>query len=139
MHDESENFFASGKEATLYIAWLKSETVVEIPKDQKRKRLGVGEEVALTLKPTSLPGPTWALTGTPLNSALDPMTGISSFLTAGKRACKPATEATVLGEKLKIDFDVVQPNGESAKKSRIDHLPPERKVPGCRWKSPHSQ
>jgi Bacterial TSP3 repeat len=54
VHNESENFFASGKTATLYIAWMTSETVATQPQDQKRKKLGVGEEVNLTLKPSSL-------------------------------------------------------------------------------------
>ena len=116
-HYESENFFADGKDATLYIAWLTSETVATEPEDQKRRKLGVGEEVNLTLKPSSLPSPTWALSGTPGTSTLNPATGITSLLTSGKRACTPTTEVTVLGESVKIDFDVVQPTGETATKN----------------------
>lgn len=111
VHDESEQFFASGKDATLYIAWLKSETVATLPTDRTRKKLGVGEEVNLTLKPASLPSPSWALAETPGTSALSPMTGVASTLTAGERACTPSTEATILGETVKIDFNVVEPSG----------------------------
>ena len=52
VHGESEQFFASGKDATLYIAWLTSETVAENPTDRKRVKLGVGEEVNLKVKPS---------------------------------------------------------------------------------------
>lgn len=117
VHDESEDFFADGKDATLYIAWMTSETVATVPQDQKRKKLGVGEEVNLTLKPSSMPSPTWVLNGTPGTSVLNPLTGITSFLTSGKRACTPTTEATILGETVKIDFNVVQPTGETATKT----------------------
>jgi hypothetical protein len=117
VHDESEEFFADGKDATLYIAWMTSATVATVPQDQKRKKLGVGEEVNLTLKPSSMPSPTWVLNGTPGTSVLNPLTGITSFLTSGKRACTPTTEATILGETVKIDFNVVQPTGETATKT----------------------
>jgi hypothetical protein len=110
VHDESEDFFADGKDATLYVAWLTSETVATQPTDRKRKKLGVGEEVNLTLKPSSLPSPTWALTGTPGTSTLSPMSGITSKLTAGERACTPTSEATINGETVKIDFNVVEPS-----------------------------
>lgn len=111
VHDESEQFFATGKDATLYIAWLTSETVATLPSDRTRKKLGVGEEVNLTLKPASLPSPSWALAGTPGTSTLNPLAGATSMLTAGERACTPSTEATILGETVKIDFDVVEPSG----------------------------
>lgn len=111
VHGESEDFFAEGKDATLYIAWMTSETVATQPQDRKRKRLGVGEEVNLTLKPASLPSPTWALTGTQGTSQLNPLAGITSMLTAGERICTPSTEATILGELVKIDFDVIEPTG----------------------------
>jgi Bacterial TSP3 repeat len=117
VHDESEEFFADGKDATLYIAWMTSETFSTVPQDRKRKKLGVSEQVSMTLKPNSLPSPTWALTGTPGTSTLSPLTGSSSFFTAGKRACTPTTEVTILGETVKIDFNVVQPTGETATKT----------------------
>ena len=87
VHDEGESFFASGKDATLNIAWLKSETVVTIPTDRKRTKVGVDETVVLTLKPGSLPSPTWALTGDIQLSVLSENTGITTELTAGARNC----------------------------------------------------
>lgn len=116
VHDESENFFADGKDAALYIAWLTSKTVATLPTDQKRKKLGVGEEVNLTLKPTSLPSPTWNLSGGVGTSGLNPIAGVSSKITAGERACTPSTEATILGEKVKIDFNVIEPTGATMKR-----------------------
>ena len=110
VHGESEDFFADGKDATLYVAWMISETVVSMPQDRKRKKLGVGEEVNLTLKPSSLPSPTWTLSGTPGTSQINPLIGITSILTAGERACTPTTEAAILGEMVKIDFEVVEPS-----------------------------
>lgn len=109
VHDESESFFAEGKDAKLYIAWLNSEAVATQPNDRKRKKIGVGEEVNITLRPMSLPSPTWVLTGTPGNSTLSPINGSSSMLTAGGLACRPRTEATINGESVSIDFDVIEP------------------------------
>jgi hypothetical protein len=117
VHDESEEFFANDKSATLYIAWMTSETVAAQPQDRKRHKLGVGEEVNLTLKPASLPTPTWELTGTKGTSNLDPLTGITSKLTAGERACTPIPEATILGKKVKIDFNVIEPSSVSIAKT----------------------
>ena len=110
-HNESNSFFAQGKTADLCIALMTSETVATLPNDRKRKKLGVGEEVNLTLKPASLPSPTWALGGTPGTPALNPLAGITSLLTAGERACTPSTEATINGVTVKIDFEVVEPDG----------------------------
>jgi hypothetical protein len=111
VHDESKQFFASGKDATLYIAWLKSETVVTIPTDRKRTKVGVDEGVVLTLKPESLPNPTWALTGDIQLSVLSENTGITTELTAGARNCSPTAEATINGEIVKKTFNVVEPTG----------------------------
>ncbi len=117
VHDESEDFFAEGKSATLYVAWLTSETVATHPSDRKRKKIGVGEEIDLALKPPSLPSPTWgALTGTPGTSVLTP-SGATARLEAGRRACTPTVESTILGTTLHIDYNVVQPSGESATKT----------------------
>ena len=103
-------FFAEGR-STFDISWLTSETVATQPQDRKRKKLGVGEEVSLTLKPSSLPSPTWVINGTPGTSALSSSTGDTSKLTAGGLACAPTIEATIIGEILKIDFDVIEPTG----------------------------
>ena len=111
VHNESNSFFAQGKSADLYIALMISETVATLPTDRIRKKLGVGEDVTLTLTPSSLPSPTWALAGTPGTSTLNPLAGITSLLTAGERACTPTTEATINGVTVKIEFEVVEPSG----------------------------
>lgn len=115
VHDEGNSFFATGKSATLYIAWLTSETVATQPADRKRKKIGVAEKVDLTLKSASLPSPTWQLTGTPGTSGLNPMTGVTSQLTAGEVACKPTTEASINGKTVTIDFDVIKPDSVTFK------------------------
>ncbi len=109
VHGESEEFFADGKDATMYTAWMTSETVATEPPDRQRRKVGVAEKVDLRLKPASLPSPTWALNGTPGTSSLSPMAGITSKLTAGEVACTPATEATINGKTVKIDWQVIQP------------------------------
>ena len=117
VHDESEDFFAEGKSAIIYVAWLTSETVAKHPDDRKRNKIGVGEEVNLALKPPGLASPAWgALTGTPGTSVLTP-SGATARLEAGRRACTPTVESTILGTTLHIDYNVVQPSGETATKS----------------------
>jgi len=123
VHGESDEYFASGKEVLLYTAWLTSLTRATIPTNQKRTKIGVAEEVDLKLKPISLPSPTWALTGTPGTSTLGPTAGISSILKAGKRACTPTAEATVMGKTIKIPFNVIQPTGERAVKDSESSFP----------------
>lgn len=111
VHDESNAFFATGKTATLYIAWMTSETAATIPADRKRIKVGVGEKVDLTLKPNSLPSPTWAPTGDIQLSLLSGTTGITNQLEAGSRNCDPVVEATINGTVVKIPFSVVEPTG----------------------------
>lgn len=110
-HYESTPFFAAGKDATLYIAWLTSETVATLPSDRKRTKLGVGEKVDLTVKPASLPSVTWQITGTPGTSGINPASGTTTKLTAGERVCTPTVEASTSGHTLSIAFNVVEPNG----------------------------
>lgn len=114
-HYESDPFFASGKTADLYIAWLTSETVATVPADQKRLKIGVGEVVNLTVKPASVLSPTWALTGTPNNTVLTPNSNTAK-LEADIRACTPAPQVTTNGNALTLNFNVVEPTGETATK-----------------------
>lgn len=111
VHDESSTFFANGKEATLYTAVMTSETVATLPLDRKRRKIGVGEEVKLTLWPSSLPSPTWQLLGDKQLSALNENTGTVVRLFAGNRNCLPIAEASVLGQSMSLGFNVVEPNG----------------------------
>lgn len=115
VHDESYTYFADGKDATLYTAWLSSETFATIPSDRKRTKLGVGEEVSLNLKPVSLPTANWSLSGNIGTSALTNPgnTGaVFNLLKLGNRKCAPTSQVKINDSILKIDFEVVQPDGE---------------------------
>lgn len=116
VHDESVQFYASGKDATLYTPWLKSVAAAPFPFDKDRKKIGVGEVLNLTIKPSSLPSPSWTLAGTPGSSSVTPSGSTASF-EAGIRACTPQVKVTSLGTDVKIDYNVVQPSGEQATKA----------------------
>jgi hypothetical protein len=111
IHNESDDFFAAGKNATLYTAVLTSETVATLPTDRKRNKIGVGEVVRLTLKPDSLPNPTWQLTGDYEFSILDTTTETTATLTAGSRVCSPTAEVMINGQHVSLQFPVVEPTG----------------------------
>jgi hypothetical protein len=103
---------------------MTSETLATQPPDRKRAKLGVGERVKLTLKPDSLPNPSWELKGDQGTSTLNPLMGISSNLKAGEQACEPITEATIIGKKVKIDFNVIQPTSVT-----LSMAQPSTKIP----------
>lgn len=110
IHDESETYYASGKDATLNIAWLSSETVAQTPTNRARLRLGVGEEVYLKVSP-QLASATW----TTMVGNLDATTGTQVILTLDDTtgAAKKVT-ANYLGTTLEKDFEIFAPTG-------IDH------------------
>ncbi len=112
--NQSNTFFADGKSATLYVAQMISQTVVSVPANRSRTKLGVGENVNVKIKPDGAPMPTWTLSGTPGTSALidDPANAKAKFLEAGIRACTPTVQATILGGVMVLNFNVVQPDGE---------------------------
>ncbi|WP_367872869.1 hypothetical protein [Luteolibacter sp. Populi] len=110
-HEEGDPFFAAGKTATLFTAHLISQTVATKPDNRERSKVGVGEVVDLTLKPSNVPSPVWALSGAVGTSTLDPLAGPISTLTAGERECRPVVEVTIGGSTLKINFEVIQPTG----------------------------
>lgn len=110
-HNEGEQFFAEGKTASLFTALITSETTATLPTDRMRIKLGVTETVELTLHPSSLPNPTWQITGNKHLSTLNPTTGITSTMTVEFDACQPVAEATINGQVVKIEFDVVEPDG----------------------------
>lgn len=107
VHNESDTYFAYGKNATLNIAWLTSETVAKTPTDRARTRLGVGEEVNFKVSP-SLTTVTWTTmvgtldtnTGTPVKLTLDDTTGAAKKVTAD-----------YLGQSLVKEFEIVAPTG----------------------------
>ena len=106
VHDESEQFFASGKDATLYIAWLTSETVSETPTDRKRAKLGVGEEVNLKVKPSKEDASWTASVG-----KLSRDTGAAVLLTLKDDVGAANMKAVYLGETLTKDFTLFAPTG----------------------------
>jgi hypothetical protein len=110
VHDESETYFANGKDATLNIAWLTSETVAQTPTNRARLRLGVGEELYLKVSP-QLPSATW----TTMVGTLDATTGTQVILTLDDTtgAAKKVT-ANYLGTTLEKEFEIFAPTG-------IDH------------------
>ena len=110
VHDESETYFANGKDATLNIAWLTSEAVAQTPTNRARLRLGVGEEVYLKVSP-QLATATW----TTMVGALDSPTGSQVILTLDDTtgAAKMVT-ADYLGTTLEKEFEIFAPTG-------IDH------------------
>lgn len=116
VHDESETFYASGKSAFLNIAWLSSIAPLTSSNNLGRTKLGVGETAFLTLKPFSMPAPTWSLGGTYGTSTLS-TDEHSATLTASKRASTPQVTATVLGANLNLNYTVIQPSGEVASKT----------------------
>lgn len=110
-HNESEQFYAAGKTAYLFTALMTSETTATLPTDRKRTKLGVTETVQLTLHPSSLPNPTWQITGNKHLSSLTPTTGITSLMTVEMDPCQPVSEATINGKVVKLTFNVVEPDG----------------------------
>ncbi len=107
VHDESEQFFAYGKDATLYIAWLTSETVAQIPTDRKRVRLGVGEEITFKVTPEQA-NASWATTVGALDTTTGPKVKLTLDDTVG--AAKKVT-ADYLGQTLEKEFEIFAPTG----------------------------
>jgi Bacterial Ig domain/Bacterial TSP3 repeat len=105
-HDESEAFFASGKSATLNIAWLTSETVAQTPVDRKRIKLGVGEEVYLKTKPPK-DDATWTKTV----GVLDSETGAEVTWTLKDDTGAATVTATYLGVVLTKNYTLYAPTG----------------------------
>lgn len=110
VHNESDTYFAAGKDATLNIAWLTSETVAQIPANRARLRLGVGEELYLKITP-AIESATW----TTMVGTLSPNTGSTVILTLDDTigSAKKVT-ADYLGQSLDKEFEIFAPTG-------IDH------------------
>jgi hypothetical protein len=107
VHDESEQFFAYGKDATLYIAWLTFETVAQTPTDRKRVRLGVGEEVTFKVFPP-LEYASWTTAVGALNTTMGSQVKLTLDDTVG--AAKKVT-ADYLGQTLEKEFEIFAPTG----------------------------
>lgn len=91
---------------------LTSQTVATIPCDMNRTKLGVGEEVILTLQPSTV-NAMWALSG---EGQLNAELGNGITFTAYDRASAPAITATYRGASCTISFTVVEPENETAVK-----------------------
>lgn len=129
VHNESNTFFASGKSAILNVAWLSAFADAPVPVNKKRTKLGVGETVGLALKPFALPSPTWALEGT-IGTTSITTNAHTGTLTASQRASTPKLKATTAGKTLSIDYNIVQPSGESAVKMQEISYPAGRQGAG---------
>ena len=90
------------------IATMKMETecVSTKPADRKRTKLGVGEEVKLTITPASLSPIKWSVTG---DGKLSSTSGSTVTFTAHDTASKPKITAEYAGTKKDVEFEVVAP------------------------------
>lgn len=118
-HNESSSFFASGKSATLYVAYVSSETVAVIPTNWQRTDLGVGEEVDLEIAP--YPGSSAWSTST---GTLDQTTGPKSRLTLADATGSATVTVYFPGKTLTKTFTIFAPTGyDVATVASTDSLP----------------
>jgi hypothetical protein len=92
---------------TLDVLELTSETVATIPADRKRKRIGVGEKVVMTVVPRRVTG-TWSVTG---QGVLSSTAGSTTTLTAEDRGGAATVSISVGSANCSSDFTVVEPAG----------------------------
>ena len=85
--------------------------------DNGRRTIGVGEQVRLTLTPTSLPTVTWVLAG---NGSLSHPTENPITFTAPVRAANPTITATCEGVSSTVTFDVIEPQNATATRNGGD-------------------
>ena len=90
------------------ILQLESETAATLPLDRTRTKLGVGEEVTLTLQPISVSPITWSIVGEGILSAT---TGNIITFTAHNRESTASITATFNAQSCSINFTVVEPDG----------------------------
>lgn len=108
---------------------IETETLATIPADRTRKKLGVGEEVALTLLPASLSPISWSNAG---GGTLNATSGGSVVFAANDRAATPSVTATFAGVPVSVAFTVVEPSSESAIKTSEDTFPAGTQGAGMR-------
>ena len=85
---------------------METETVSTKPSDRKRTKIGVGEEVKLTITPATLSPIKWSVAG---KGKLSSTSGSSVTFTADDTASKPKITADYAGTKKDIEFEVVAP------------------------------
>ncbi|MDC0936829.1 hypothetical protein OAS39_11125, partial [Pirellulales bacterium] len=87
---------------------LETETVATKPSDRKRTKIGVGEQVKLTVKPAGLTPIKWSVTG---DGKLSAKTGSSVTFTADDKKSKPKVTASYGTTTVDVEFDVIAPTG----------------------------
>lgn len=97
-----------------------TETFTTDPADRTRTKVGVGENVQLTLHPSTLGPVTWSITG---NGTLSAMNGNPVTFTAHDRASVPTITATYGSGSCDVTFNVVEPTSEIAAKKSEDTFP----------------
>lgn len=108
---------------------IETETQATVPSDRTRKKLGIGENVSLTLTPAGLSPIAWSKTG---DGSLSATSGGTVIFTAYDRATTPSVTATYDGVPCSMAFTVVEPTSESAIKSSEDSFPAGTQGAGMR-------
>jgi hypothetical protein len=85
---------------------METETVSTKPSNRKRTKIGVGEEVKLTITPATLSPIKWSITG---DGKLSATSGSTVTFTAHDTASKPKITADYAGTKVDVEFEVVAP------------------------------
>jgi hypothetical protein len=94
------------------ISKVTSQTVATSPAKRGRTKLGIGEEVVCSTQPAT--PATWSVVG---GGAVAPAAGNSTTFTASKSPSKSTVKATAGGKDVAIDFEVIAPDGLTAKVS----------------------
>ena len=88
---------------------VETETVATVPSNRKRLKLGVGEEVKLTLKASGLNyGVHWVVQG---GGSVEPVSGSETKFTAGHQAGTSKVKAVFSNMEIVNTFNVVEPSG----------------------------
>ena len=93
---------------------IETETVATKPQDRKRKKVGVGEEVNLTFKPSSITV-NWSVEGN--KGSVTPATGTTTKYTSYNAAAEGKVKAEFKGTNKVTSFNLVEPSGETAVKT----------------------
>lgn len=106
-------------------------TWATIPSDRTRRKLGVGEKVTLTLVGAEGNQVLWSLVG-PGN--IDGYSGSLIYFTAHERKSQPSVTAHYKGKLYTANFNVVEPDSESAIITSEDTYPPGKQGVGMHLK-----
>jgi len=89
---------------------LATQTVATSPTDRTRKKVGVGEQVTLTLQSSSVLSPvSWSISG---SGTLSATSGNPVTFTAHERASSPTITATYATKPYTVTFNVLEPSGQ---------------------------